>query len=153
MLSVIFTFRSKEYGGKKPGCRINGERVPLYVSTLVVTLRARNCVRFWWMLQIMRSFRKKTTKLSTRNGLNAASGNKFVTLHLSIQVLDLCVPSSNRRARWEFVGEITGSNFPKSHLYSYPIKSNIKVATAYTTPTRISYEFLVLTSLRGKKTL
>ena len=46
MLRAIFTFRSKEYGRKKTGCRINGERVPLYVSTLVVTLRARNCVRF-----------------------------------------------------------------------------------------------------------
>ena len=96
---------------------------------------------------------QKENNESTRNGLNAASGNKFVNLHLSIQFLDLCVPSSNRRAQWEFVGEITGSNFPKSPSYSYPIKSNIKVATAYTTPTRISYAFLVLTSLRGKKTL
>ena len=81
---------------------------------------------------------QKAKSESTSNGLNAASGNKFVTVHLSIQFLDLCVPSSNRRAQWEFVGEITGSKFPKSHSYSYPIKSNIKVATAYTTSTRIS---------------
>ena len=52
---------------------------------------------------------QKENNESTRNGLNAASGNKFVNLHLSIQFLDLCVPSSNRRAQWEFVGEITGS--------------------------------------------
>lgn len=42
---------------------------------------------------------QKENNESTRNGLNAASGNKFVTLHLSIQFLDLCVPSSNRRAQ------------------------------------------------------
>ena len=42
---------------------------------------------------------QKENNESTRNGLNAASGNKFVNLHLSIQFLDLCVPSSNRRAR------------------------------------------------------
>ena len=52
---------------------------------------------------------QKENNESTRNGLNAASGNKFVTLHLSIQFLDLYVPSSNRRAQWEFGGEITGS--------------------------------------------
>ena len=42
---------------------------------------------------------QKENNESTRNGLNAASGNKFVNLHLSIQFLDLCVPSSNRRAQ------------------------------------------------------
>ena len=42
---------------------------------------------------------QKENNESARNGLNAASGNKFVNLHLSIQFLDLCVPSSNRRAQ------------------------------------------------------
>lgn len=97
MLRAIFTFRSKEYGREKLGCRINGEQVSLYVSTLVVTLRARNCKILMHALHNAQ-FQKENNE-STRNGLNAASGNKFVTLHLSIQFLDLCMPSSNRCAQ------------------------------------------------------
>ena len=98
MLRVIFTFRSKEYGRKKkrlshkrgagstvwqyPGCHASRQKL------CKILMGALHNAQF-----------QKENNESTRNGLNAASDNKFVALHLSIQFLDLCVPSSNRRAQ------------------------------------------------------
>lgn len=98
MLRAIFTFRSKEYGRKKnrlshkrgagstvcqyPGCHSSREKL------CKILMHASDNAQF-----------QKENNESTRNGLKAASGNKFVALHLSIQFLDLYVPSSNRRAQ------------------------------------------------------
>lgn len=73
-----------------------------YVSTLVVTFCARNCVKILTDAsdecdECVVSKRNKNNE-TARNCLKAASCNKFVALLLSIQFLDLCVPSSNRRA-------------------------------------------------------